>query len=198
MRAILVLLVRLLSRVVTHLGTGGARAVLAENLLLRPQLLVLRRNRQRAPRLSLVDRMLLGFGASFLNPRRLRCTAIILRPATLLCFHRRLRDFKYRLLYSSQPKRKPGPKGPDAELIKLICEFKQRNPGFGCPRIAQPLAKTFGLKINKEVVRRDLAAHDRPQRRDAGPSWLTFLGHSKDRFWSLDLFRTESLLLKSH
>jgi hypothetical protein len=49
----------------------------------------------------------LGFGASFLNPRRLLRTAIILRPATLLRFHRRLRDFKYQLLYSSQPKRKP-------------------------------------------------------------------------------------------
>ncbi len=90
MRAILILLVHLLSRAVTLLGTGGARAVLAENLLLRHQLLVLRRNRQRAPRLSLADRLLLGFGASFLNPRRLLRTAIILRPATLLRLHSRI------------------------------------------------------------------------------------------------------------
>ena len=198
MRAILILLAHLLSRAFTLLGTGGARAVLAENLLLRHQLLVLRRNRLRAPRLSPVDRLLLGFGSSFLNPRRLLRTAIILRPATVLRFHRRLKDFKYRLLYSSQPKRKPGPKGPDRDLIKLICEFKRRNPRFGCPRIAQHLAKTFGLPLNKDVVRRILAAHYRPQRRDAGPSWLSFLGHSKDSLWSLDLFRTESILLKSH
>ena len=32
----------------------------------------------------------------------------------------------------------------------------------------------------------------------AGPSWLTFLGHSKDSLWSVDLFRCESLTLKSH
>ena len=140
----------------------------------------------------------MGFGSSFLNPRRLLRTAIILRPATLLRFHRGLRDLKYRLLYSSHPERKPGPKGPEAELIKLICEFKERNPGFGCPRIAQHLAKTFGLSINKDVVRPVLAAHYRPQHRAAGPSWLTFLGHSKNSLWSLDLFRTESILLKSH
>lgn len=147
MRAILILLVHLLSRGVKLLGTGGARAVLAENLLLKHQLLVLRRSRQRAPHFSPADRLLLGFGSSFLNPRRLLRTAIILRPATLLRFHRGLRDLKYRLLYSSHPQRKPGPKGPEAELIKLICEFKQRNPRFGCPRIAQHLAKTFGLSI---------------------------------------------------
>ena len=198
MRAILILLVHLLSRGVKLLGTGGARAVLAENLLLKHQLLVLRRSRQRAPRFSPADRLLLGFGSSFLNPRRLLRTAIILRPATLLRFHRGLRDLKYRLLYSSHPERKPGPKGPEAELIKLICEFKERNPGFGCPRIAQHLAKTFGLSINKDVVRRVLAAQYRPQHREAGPSWLTFLGHSKNSLWSLDLFRTESILLKSH
>ena len=31
-----------------------------------------------------------------------------------------------------------------------------------------------------------------------GPSWLTFLGHMKDSLWSLDLFRCESMALKSH
>jgi putative transposase len=88
--------------------------------------------------------------------------------------------------------------GPDPELIQLICEFKQRNPRFGCPRIAQHLNKTFGLQLNKDVVRRVLATHYHPEPHVAAPSWLTFLGHSKDSLWSLDLFRTESILLRSH
>jgi putative transposase len=33
---------------------------------------------------------------------------------------------------------------------------------------------------------------------DGGPSWLTLLGHTKDSLWSIDLFRCESILLKSH
>jgi transposase InsO family protein len=109
-----------------------------------------------------------------------------------------LKQCKYRFLYSSHPKRKPAPRGPFAELIRASCEFKRRDPRFGCPRIAQHLAKTFGLEINMDVVRRVLARHYRPDRRDSGPSWLTFLGHAKDSLWSLDLFRTESILLKTH
>ena len=79
-----------------------------------------------------------------------------------------------------------------------MCECKRRNPRFGCPKIAQHLNKTFGLEINKDVVRRILAQHYRPQRRQCGPSWLTVLGHAKDSLWSLDLFRTESILLRTH
>ena len=139
----------------------------------------------------------MGFGSLFVKPSRLLRTAIILRPASLLRFHRGLRDLKYRLLSSSHPQGKPGPKGPDPELIRLICDFKRRNPRFGCPRIAQHLAKTFGLPINKDVVRRVLATHYRPEPHGRGPSWLTFLAHSKDSLWSLDLFRTESILLKT-
>jgi putative transposase len=198
MRIIFLLLAHLLSRLIQLMGTGGAKAIVAENLLLKQQLLVLKRKSPRAPRLTPADRLLLGLGVCFLHPRRLRRTAILLRPATLLRFHRALRDFKYRLIYSSHPQGKPGPHGPNPELIRLICEFKQRNRRFGCPRIAQHLNKTFGLAINKDVVRRVLAAHYRPQRDHRGPSWLTFLGHSKDSLWSIDLFRTESILLRTH
>jgi putative transposase len=31
-----------------------------------------------------------------------------------------------------------------------------------------------------------------------GPSWLTFIGHVKDSLWCVDLFRCESILLRSH
>ena len=32
----------------------------------------------------------------------------------------------------------------------------------------------------------------------SGPSWLTFLGHAKDSLWSVDLFRCESAILRTH
>jgi hypothetical protein len=60
------------------------------------------------------------------------------------------------------------------------------------------LAKAFGIGINKDVVRRVLAVHYHPGQRENGLSWLTFLGHAKDSLWSLDLFRTESVLLQRH
>ena len=48
------------------------------------------------------------------------------------------------------------------------------------------------------MVRRILAAHYRRGSGDSGPSWLSFLGHSKDSLWSIDPFRCESIHLKSH
>jgi putative transposase len=47
-------------------------------------------------------------------------------------------------------------------------------------------------------VRRVLTKYCRPTRGSGGPSWLTFLGHAKDSLWSVDLFRCESLILKTH
>src|ERR1022692_4664240 len=198
MKNTIVLLVHLLAGLAVLLGTGRTRAVLAESILLKQQLLVLQRSRRRAPNLGAADRFLFGFCSQFLSPRRLIRTAIILKPATLLRFHRGFKDFKYRFLYSSSPRKAPGPKGPSPELIQAICELKRRNPRFGCPKIAQHLAKTFGIDIDKDVLRRVLVAHYRPERRDNGPSWLTLLGHTKDSLWSLDLFRIQSILLSSH
>ena len=47
-------------------------------------------------------------------------------------------------------------------------------------------------------MRRILTARYRPEPDSAGPSWLTVLGHAKDSLWSLDLFRCESAVLRTH
>jgi putative transposase len=102
------------------------------------------------------------------------------------------------LLYTPQRRGEPGPKGPSQELIQLIIEMKRRNPRFGCLRSAQQIAHDFGIEIDKDVVRRVLAKHYRLVFGDGGPSWLTFLGHLKDSLWSVDLFRCESILLRTY
>src|SRR5215468_10178538 len=55
-----------------------------------------------------------------------------------------------------------------------------------------------GPLINKDVVRRILAQHYRPRPTEGGPSWLTFIGPVKDGLWSLDLFRCESIILRTY
>ena len=99
--------------------------------------------------------------------------------STLLRLHQALKNRKYRLLFSPKLREKPGPKGPSDEVIAAVVEMKQRNPTWGCPRIAQQIALAFGIPMNKDVVRRILAARYRPEP-DSGPSWLTFLGHAKE------------------
>ena len=198
MKNLIVLLYHLLTTLAKLMGPGGAKAVVADSLLMKQQLLVINRSRQRAPNLTVIDRMLLGFWSLFLSPHHIRRAAVILKPSTLLRFHEALKKLKYQLLYSSRKKGKPGPKGPSQELIAAIVEMKRRNPRFGCPRIAQQINKAFGLNIDKDLVRRVLAKHYHPQPSDDGPSWLSFIGHMKDSLWSVDLFRCESIILKTH
>ena len=173
---------------------------MAENLLLKHQLIVLRRGRRRAPNLTRIDRMVCGFWSLFLNPRRIRAVAIAFRPSTLLAFHQALVRHKYRRLFSSSrpSARKPGPRGPDERLVRAIVDLKSRNPRFGCPRIARIIAHTFGVDIDQNVVYRVLAKHYRPAPGGTGPSWLSFIGHTRDSLWSVDLFRCESIVLRSY
>ena len=60
MKTVLALFVHLLATVAKCVGPGGPRAVVAENLLLKHQLLILGRSRKRAPNLFAGDRFLLN------------------------------------------------------------------------------------------------------------------------------------------
>jgi len=102
------------------------------------------------------------------------------------------------VLFSPNRRRKRGPQGPSAERIHAVVEMKQRNPNWGCPRIAQQIALAFPIQIDRDMVRRILAQRYRPGQDSGGPSWLTFLGHMKDSLWSIDLFRCESAMLRTH
>ena len=64
--------------------------------------------------------------------------------------------------------------------------------------MAQQIALTFDIPIDKDVVRRILASHYGPEPDSTGHSWLTFIGHLKDSLWSIDLFRCESATLRTH
>ena len=121
------------------------------------------------------------------------------RAATLHKLHQCLVRRKYRALFSARrSRRRPGPKGPSEELVRAIVDIERRNPLFGCPRIALIISTTFGVEVDKDVVRRVLEKHLRPGSGGGGPSWLTVIGHAKDSLWSVELFRCESILLKTH
>jgi transposase InsO family protein len=133
-----------------------------------------------------------------MRPGRLIRSAIVFKPSTLLRLHRALMRRKYRRLFSSTGQTKPGPKGPSQDVIAAVVDMKQRNPSWGCPRIAHQITLAFGIPIDRDVVRRILAARHPSKPDSGGPSWLTVLGHAKDSLWSLDLFRCESAVLHTH
>ena len=176
MRDLAVLFLHLLATVARLVGPGGARAVAAESVLIKQQLLILNRSRKRSPNLRLADRLVAGLCTLLIRPSRLVRSAIVLRPSTLLRLHRALIGRKYRRLFSATVPTKPGPKGPSQEVIAAVVEMKRRNPTWGCPRIAQQIALAFRIPMNNDVVRRILAVRyllDSTQRApSAGPQAL--------------------------
>ena len=108
MKNLLLMLAHLLATIAKLLGPGGAKAIVADSLLMKQQLLIINRSRQRAPNLTPIDRILLGFWSLFLDLHHIQRAAVILRPSTLLKFHDMLKKRKYRLLYSSGSKGNPG------------------------------------------------------------------------------------------
>ena len=197
MKLVFPLLGHLLVTLARLASPGGVRAVVAESLAVKHQLLIMKRSQRRAPSLTAWDRLLLGFYTLLVSPKRVRKMAVITKPSTLLRLHQALVNCKYHLLYGSQRPRRPGPKGSSSKLIAAVVEMKRRNPRMGCRKIAEQISSAFGLEINKDVVRRILIQHYRPAPGGAGPSWLSVIGQARDSLWSVDLFRCESILLRS-
>jgi hypothetical protein len=125
MRDLFILAIHLLVTLVRPFRPGGVRAAAAESLLLKHQLLISNRSRHRAPNLTTLNRVVLGLTMLLVNPRRIAKLGTLVKPATLLKFHKALVDRKYRLLFSSSSqRRKPGPKGTSAFGKLLRCSIR--------------------------------------------------------------------------
>jgi len=83
-------LLRLLTAFSRLLGQDGVKALVAENIALRQQLIVLSRQRTKAPNLRTGDRIILALSSLLVRARRLPKIAVVVRPSTLLQFHRAL------------------------------------------------------------------------------------------------------------
>ena len=66
---------------------NGTKALIAENLLLRKQLITVSRKYKRSPNLSFWNRFIFALLSSLIRPARLIKSAIIIKPATFIKFH---------------------------------------------------------------------------------------------------------------
>src|SRR3990167_5251068 len=115
------------------LPPGGVRAIAAENIVLRQQLISSARGQKRAPRLTFFDKITLGLFATIINTKRLTRIAIILKPVTLLKFHQALVNRKYCLLFSNKSRQKPGPQG------MVYLNYQQQQPPHRYKKQHEPL-----------------------------------------------------------
>ena len=196
MKQILFLTIDLFRTLCILLKPGGLKSIIAEYYLMKQQLCAIRRKRKRAPNLSSFDRIVFGLCSLLISPHRLSRNAIVISQSTLLKFHKAMVKRKYRRLFSPKKKAKPGPKGPSPELIDLVLQIKTKNPSYGCEYIAYLVSDLLKETVSHQTVRRILRKHlFKP---GGGPSWLNKIGNQTNKLWSVDMFRVESMLLKSH
>src|SRR5690242_2393906 len=124
MRDFAVVFVHLIVTLVRLARPGGLRSVIAESALVRHQLLILNRGRKRAPNLRATDRIIAGLCTLFMGPARVLRSPIVVKPSTLLHVHSVLCKRKHRMLFSPRRRRRPGPKGPNKDLIKAVVAIK--------------------------------------------------------------------------
>ena len=87
MRGLAILFIHLIATIAKLIGPGGARAVIAESLLVKHQLIILNRSRERAPNLGPLDRIIAGLSTLLIHLGRLVRAAVVLKPSTLHAFH---------------------------------------------------------------------------------------------------------------
>jgi putative transposase len=169
-------------------GSPGSRHNDVEVLVLRHQLTVLRRQ-VRCPRLRQRDRLFMA-ALSRMLPRQ-RWSAFLVRPQTLLRWHRELvrRKWTYR-------HRSTGGRPPIAQDIRdLILRMGSENPRWGCMRIKGELTK-LGITISATAIRTILRRHGLgPAPRRSGPTWSEFLRVQAKGIIAVDFFTVETAWL---
>ena len=128
MHVLLKLSIDLLTVIIGMVKPGGIKAVVAENLILKQQLLLLNRSRKRSPNLPNLHRFIFGALGQLIQQSRFSRVSVAFRPSTLIAIHRHFTKRKYRQLFASKPKKKPGPKGPDPEIVRAVAGRRLSGP----------------------------------------------------------------------
>ena len=164
----------LLLGTLADLARGKSERV-AENALLRQQLIVLRRQSKR-PACTKRDRILLVLLAKAV--RAWRQALLIVQPETLLRWHRQ----GFRLFWKHKSKTTSTQAKVAAETIALIKEMARNNRLWGAERIRGELLK-LGIRVGKRTVQKYLR-HVRPPRL-RGQNWRTFLRNHAGEMWCI-------------
>ena len=153
-----------------------SRAVVElENLALRHQLHVLRRQRPGRLRLFTLDRLLWVLFYR-LWPRCLEAMVLV-KPATVIQWHRQ----GFRLFWRWRSR--SGRPSVDREIRDLIRQMSSANALWGAPRIHGEL-----LKLGIEVIQATVAKYMMRRRGAPSPSWRSFLRNQAEGIAAIDMF----------
>jgi putative transposase len=157
-----------------------------ENALLRQQVIILQRGVKR-PKVTNTDRRLLVLRASRL--RAWRSALVLVKPETLLAWHREL----FKLVWRQKSAVKTGRPHLAPDVIVLIKQMAKDNPLWGSERIRGEL-----LKLNLHVAKRTIQKYIRQVRspRPSTQNWRTFLHNHAQDVWACDFLPVITLFFR--
>ena len=147
-----------------------------ENLPLRQQLVILKRNRRQA-RFKWRDRLFWACLSSVWQ--RWRESLILTKPETVIRWHRK----GFALYWTRLSKRHAGRPARGNKVRHLIRKIPNANPTWGSPRIHGELLK-LAIKISERTVARLMPKKRKPP----SQTWHTFLDNHLKNMVSIDFF----------
>jgi putative transposase len=161
--------------------------LVAENALLRQQVIILRRQVKR-PTCTKTDRMLLVLLARIV--RTWKQALFIAQPETLLRWHRH----GFKLFWKYKSRAASTTPRISQETVAMIQEMARDNRMWGAERIRGEL-----LKLGIRVCKRTIQKYMRQIRatRPRGQRWATFLHNQTGQIWACDFLPVTDLFFRS-
>ena len=159
-----------------------------ENMLLRQQLIVLKRHVKR-PALTWRDRTLFVLLTSKLAAWKE--ALVIVQPETVLRWHRDL--FRWVWRRKSRPRRRGKPPLTD-DIVDLIRQMAQENLSWGAERIRGELLK-LELRVSKSTIQKYIQEVRGP--RALKQTWATFLRNHAREIWACDFLQTYDVFFRT-
>jgi putative transposase len=161
------------------------RALLCENLVLRQQLVVLKRRRPR-PHLALLDK------AFWVAVRQLwpnwKQALVVVTPETVVRWHRAGFRLYWKLI--SKVRRPIGRRPTPKEVRELIFRMVRENPTWGAPRVHGELLM-LGFDLSERTVSRWMKRA--PRDPESAKRWLTFLRNHREAIAAMDFFAVPTI-----
>jgi len=164
----------------------GKSELIAENALLRHQLMILRRQIKR-PTYRKADRLHLVVLARMV--RTWKQALFLVQPETLLRWHREL----FRVFWKHTSKAHARKPKLSPETISLIQEMAANNRLWGAERIRGELLK-LDIRVSKRTIQKYMRQWQ-PQRA-RGQTWKTFLHNHAAEVWACDFLQVTDLFFR--
>jgi len=165
-------------------------------LLLHQQLLIAQRRAGKRCCLSRGEKLTLVLGSLGMKTRQLLDSLVLIKPATLVGWHREI----VRRHWTFRAGRRPGRPPISEEARTLLIRIARDNPRMGYTKLAGEMRKLGYAGFGRSTVARILKQHGlTPKgRRSVGLGWLQFLRHYGQFIWASDFATVTTATLRAY